>query len=363
MKVKAFLWIFIFIMVVVLVIEPVVVASENQIDVVAIFKSMDDLSRNARAKYDEPELGGFSLSGDEDIPDGATVNQPEMVKNAIKSRVNAICISTADPENVRNWLFAAMESGIAIVTWDSDADPQCRNIMVSQGKPELMGKMCVDMMATSLSERGKDVDTDEIKYLWHNGKSSDTTQNSWHDAGEDYISEKYPNWVNVHPDNYYSDLDFNTAVATGEDILKTYPDIDGIICIDYTALPGQAQAAQNLGYNAGNVSIVGFAPPNSMKDYCQTGTVSRWGFWDYQKQFELSCYLAYLLSSGQKIKVGDVIDVPGIGTVTVEPNTVLDPDAYTSDTSGVVLFPAERVIFTIDNLDNYDLTFGVSTSI
>ena len=63
--------------------------------------------------------------------------------------------------------------------------------------------------------------------------------------------------------------------------------------------------------------------------------------------------MAYLLASGQEIKVGDSIDVPDIGTVKVEPNTVLDPTAYTSETSGVVLLP-ERVVFTKDNMDNYD---------
>ena len=35
------------------------------------------------------------------------------------------------------------------------------------------------------------------------------------------------------------------------------------------------------------------------------------------------------------------------------PNTVLDANAYTADDSGVVLLP-ERVVFTAENMDNYD---------
>jgi AI-2 transport system substrate-binding protein len=37
----------------------------------------------------------------------------------------------------------------------------------------------------------------------------------------------------------------------------------------------------------------------------------------------------------------------------VLPNTALDPNAYTASDSGVVLLP-ERVVFTLDNMDNYN---------
>ena len=34
-----------------------------------------------------------------------------------------------------------------------------------------------------------------------------TDQNSWQVEGEKIIAEKYPNWTNVYPDNYYSEQD------------------------------------------------------------------------------------------------------------------------------------------------------------
>ncbi|WP_242954959.1 hypothetical protein [Clostridium magnum] len=64
--------------------------------------------------------------------------------------------------------------------------------------------------------------------------------------------------------------------------------------------------------------------------------------------------MAYYIASGNKVKVGDKINIPDIGTVVVMPNTVLDPKADASDTSsGVVLLP-ERTVFTKDNMNNYD---------
>ena len=329
-------------------------ASADGINVVFIPKLSGNAffeSANVGAQ-DFAAANGFTVTYDGN-PEASAANQVAIVQNAITSGADAICISTVDAAGVNDALKEAADAGLVVTTWDSDAFPESRTIMVSQGTPEQLGVMLVDMLADSLTERGKDVNNDEIKYVWHYSQATVTDQNSWHVAGEAYAAEKYPNWINVFPDNYYSEQDAEKAITVGESILTTYADIDGIICNDSTALPGQAQAAQNLGLDATKVSIVGFAAPNSMKDYCRAGILSRWGLWDCKIQGALGCYMAYLLADGQEIKVGDVIDVPGIGTVTVEPNTVLDPNAYTSETSGLVLLP-ERVVFTIDNMDNYD---------
>lgn len=286
-------------------------------------------------------------------PEAAVANQVAIIDNAINSGADAICISTVDAAGVDDAMKAAKEAGLAVTTWDSDSKAESRTVMVSQGTPEQLGQMLVDMLAESLKERGKDVEKDEIKYCWHYSQATVTDQNSWNVAGEKYRQEKYPNWVNVAPENYYSNQDAEKAITVGESVLTAHPDIDGIICNDSTALPGQAQAAQNLGLDATKVSITGFASPNSMKEYCRAGILTRWGLWDCKIQGAIGCYLAAYIASGNELKVGDKVEIPEIGTVEVMPNTVLDPEAYTADDSGVVLLP-ERAVFTKDNMDNYD---------
>lgn len=286
-------------------------------------------------------------------PEAAVANQVAIIDNAINSGADAICISTVDAAGVDDAMKAAKEAGLAVTTWDSDSKAESRTVMVSQGTPEQLGQMLVDMLAESLKERGKDVEKDEIKYCWHYSQATVTDQNSWNVAGEKYRQEKYPNWVNVAPENYYSNQDAEKAITVGESVLTAHPDIDGIICNDSTALPGQAQAAQNLGLDATKVSITGFASPNSMKEYCRAGILTRWGLWDCKIQGAIGCYLAAYIASGNELKVGNKIEIPEIGTVEVMPNTVLDPEAYTADDSGVVLLP-ERAVFTKDNMDNYD---------
>ena len=312
----------------------------------AFFEAANVGAQNYAAK------NGFTVKYDGN-PEASVANQVTIIDNAINSGADAICVSSVDATGLDSIMKEAMKAGVKVVAWDSDVSGDARTVMVSQGTPDILGKMLVDMLVDSLKERGKNPAVDAIKYVWHYSQATVADQNSWRVAGEAYIKKTFPNWINVNPSNYYSEQDAEKAITIGEAILMANPDIDGIICNDSTALPGQAQAAQNLKMDKNDVSITGFAPPNSMKDYARTGVLARWGLWDCQIQGALGCYLGFYLASGNEIKVGDKIDVPQIGVVEVFPNTILDANAYTASNSGVVLLP-ERAVFTTENMDNYD---------
>ncbi|MDL2229112.1 substrate-binding domain-containing protein [Treponema sp. OttesenSCG-928-L16] len=280
-------------------------------------------------------------------------DQIAIIKKAVEGKADAICISALDAAALDAVMKEALAAGVKAVTWDSDVSGDARIVMVSQGTPEQLGTMLVEMGAKSLAARGKDPTAGAVRYVWHYSQEIVADQNSWNKAGEAYIRAAYPNWVNLAPDNYYSRQDPELALSAGKEIFQTHPDIDLIICNDSTSLPGQARAAQELGLSAGDVSITGFASPNAMREYCKAGIVERWGLWDCQVQGALGCYLAYYLAQGNNLRVGDKIDVPDIGVVTVMPNTVLDTEAYTAQNSGVVLLPS-RSEYTIKNVDDYD---------
>lgn len=295
---------------------------------------------------------GFTVKYDGN-PVASVANQVAVIDNAINSGADAVCVSSVDATGLDQIMRQAKKAGVKVTTWDSDVSGDARTVMVSQGTPDILGKMLVDMLVTSLKERGKDPAKDAIKYVWHYSQATVADQNSWRVAGEAYVKKTFPNWINVNPSNYYSEQDAEKAISIGEAILTAYPDIDGIICNDSTALPGQAQAAQNLKKGLKDVSITGFASPNSMKAYANAGVLARWGLWDCKIQGAIGVYLAYYLATGKSINVGDKIDIPGVGMVEVFPNTVLDAKAFTAPNSGVVLMP-ERAVFTKANMNNYN---------
>ena len=284
-------------------------------------------------------------------PDASVTTQLELIQQAIDKGVDAICISSVDATGLDEKLMEAQDAGIYVSTWDSDVSPNARALMISQGTADVLGPMLVEMGVESLKERGVDI-TGEVKYVWHFSNPSVADQNSWYVAGDEYIKATYPSWVAVN-EPFYSNQDPAQSVSVGESIFEAYPDIDLIICNDSTALPGQCGAAQNKGLTAENVTITGFCPPSGMTTYLENGICTRWGLWDCGIQGALGCYLAAYVSAGNTVKVGDVVNVPSIGDVTILANGDLVAGQETAaENNGVVLLP-ERVVFTAENVANY----------
>ena len=284
-------------------------------------------------------------------PDASVTTQLELIQQAIDKGVDAICISSVDATGLDEKLMEAQDAGIYVSTWDSDVSPNARALMISQGTADVLGPMLVEMGVESLKERGVDI-TGEVKYVWHFSNPSVSDQNSWYVAGDEYIKATYPSWVAVN-EPFYSNQDPAQSVSVGESIFEAYPDIDLIICNDSTALPGQCGAAQNKGLTAENVTITGFCPPSGMTTYLENGICTRWGLWDCGIQGALGCYLAAYVSAGNTVKVGDVVNVPSIGDVTILANgDLVAGQATAAENNGVVLLP-ERVVFTAENVANY----------
>ena len=284
-------------------------------------------------------------------PDASVTTQLELIQQAIDKGVDAICISSVDATGLDEKLMEAQDAGIYVSTWDSDVSPNARALMISQGTADVLGPMLVEMGVESLKERGVDI-TGEVKYVWHFSNPSVSDQNSWYVAGDEYIKANYPSWVAVN-EPFYSNQDPAQSVSVGESIFEAYPDIDLIICNDSTALPGQCGAAQNKGLTAADVTITGFCPPSGMTTYLENGICTRWGLWDCGIQGALGCYLAAYVSAGNTVKVGDVVNVPSIGDVTILANGDLVAGQETAaENNGVVLLP-ERVVFTAENVANY----------
>ena len=289
------------------------------------------------------EESGFEVKYDGN-PEASVSNQVTIINNAIQQGADGIAISAVDATGLDDVLKEAREQGIVVTTWDADVSEDARTLMVSQGTPEQLGQMLVDMGVESLKERGINPE-DPVKYVWHYSQATVADQNSWQVAGEKYIAEKYPNWVNVAKDNYYSNQNAEQAITVGESIIAAHQDIDLIICNDSTALPGQLQALQNAGLTKDDITVTGFANPNSIKDYCEQGVISRWGLWDVEVQGALAVWLTNYLAEGNEFKVGDKVEVPGIGEVELLPNSTLNPDAVDTEDTGIVVLP-ERTVFT-----------------
>lgn len=283
-----------------------------------------------------------------DGPSAASVSeQVKFINTAISMGVDAILLSSNSPEGLNQALKRAKSKGILVLTWDSDVNPEYRNFYVNQGTPDILGKLLVSMVENQAGEAGKG----KLKVAFHYSSPTVTDQNAWANVAKKIIQTQHANWEIVT--TQYSDMDFPKAVSTGEQILKTYPDVNAIICPDSTAFPGTSKALENLN-KGGKVIVVGFSTPSVMKPYIERGTIAQGALWDCGLQGAATVYVAHQILTGKKFTVGSSFSMPGVnGNFNILPNSAQGYDKkYDRKDNGLIILP-ERLIYNSSNIDSY----------
>ena len=283
---------------------------------------------DAGGKKAVEEFGGtFEEVGPQEASPDAQV---QYINTAAQKAVDALVVSANDPKAICDALNEARDAGTKVVTFDSDTDPECRDLFVNQASAEGIAKSQVDLIAEQIGGEG------EIAIL--SASANATNQNTWIELMEKELAANHPDIELV--DIVYGDDDDQTSFDKTAALLQSHPNLKGIISPTTVGISAAARYLSDSD-KKGEVALTGLGTPNQMREYVKDGTVEAFALWNPEDLGYLAAYAAKALVDGEITgEVGDTFTAGDLGKYTVEEGgTVLLGDPF---------------VFNADNIDDFD---------
>ncbi|WUV84999.1 rhamnose ABC transporter substrate-binding protein [Streptomyces sp. NBC_01476] len=218
-----------------------------------------------------------------------TAGQVSYVNTLTQQQVSAIAVSAQDPGALCTALNQARKNGVKVVTYDSDTNPTCRDVFISQASSEDLGRTEVQLMAKQIGNKG------QIAIL--SAAQTATNQNAWIGFMKDEL--KKPEYKDIQLVKVaYGNDDAQQSFQQTQGLLQQYPNLKGIISPTTVGIKAAAQYLSGSKYK-GKVQLTGLGTPNDMRAYVNNGTVQSFELWDPAKLGALAGYTAIALASGQ----------------------------------------------------------------
>lgn len=241
--------------------------------------------------------------------DADPAQQVKMVEDLISKGVDAICITPNDATALEPVFKKARDNGILILTHESP-DQAGKDVDIELIDNVEFGRHTWDKLVEYMGPVGQ--------YAIFVGGLTVPLHNLWADEGIKYAEAKYPG-LELVTSRIPCGEDQELAKQKTLELLKTYPDLKGIVGFGSLGPPGAAQALKEKGL-AGKVAVVGTVIPGHAAPYLKDGSMSHGVLWDPKDAgYSLTYVAKYLLDGG---KLSDLKDVPGIGAVEIDGDVI-----------------------------------------
>ncbi|SDE33215.1 rhamnose ABC transporter substrate-binding protein [Glycomyces harbinensis] len=273
--------------------------------------------------------GTFEYTGPSDA---SASSQVSYIDTLSQQATDVILLSANDPNALCSSLDQARAGGSVVVTFDSDVDPACRDLFVSQVNSDEVGLALLEMAAGQIGGDG------EVAIL--SATANATNQNAWIDVIESEL-ESNPSYADIElVDVVYGDDEDEKSFSETQGLLQAHPDLSAIISPTTVGIAAAARYLSGSEYK-GEVALTGLGTPNQMREFVTDGTVTEFALWDPTALGELAAY------TGAAAASGIITGAEG------ETFTAGDLGEYTVGADGVVtLGPPTR--FNADNIGDFD---------
>ncbi|GAB2963342.1 rhamnose ABC transporter substrate-binding protein [Saccharothrix stipae] len=221
--------------------------------------------------------------------DASASSQVSYINTLVRQRQDAIVIAANDPNAVAPALKDAMAKGIAVVTVDSDAAPDARQVFVNQADSEEIGRSQIRLVSAQVGGRGK------IAIL--SATPNATNQNTWIGFMRDELTKPEHQGLELVRVAYGDDDDQKSFQET-QALLQSIPDLKGIVSPTTVGISAAARYLSSSPYK-GKVALTGLGTPNQMRQFVKDGTVTEFALWDPNRLGYLAGYAAVALASGR----------------------------------------------------------------
>jgi rhamnose transport system substrate-binding protein len=221
--------------------------------------------------------------------DASASSQISYINTLTQQGHDAILIAANDANAVCGPLQQARAKGIKVVSYDSDAAPECRDLFINQASSEEVGRSQVKLLAGMIGNKG------DIAIL--SATANATNQNTWIKFMKDELGKpEYKDMKLVKV--AYGDDDDQKSFTQTQGLLQAYPNLKGIISPTTVGISAAARYISGSKYK-GKVVLTGLGTPNQMRQFVKDKTVEKFALWNPKDLGYLASYAAAALVSGQ----------------------------------------------------------------
>jgi rhamnose transport system substrate-binding protein len=275
---------------------------------------------------------GFASSQVVGPLEASASSQVSFVNAETQAGTNVIVIAANDPDAVCTALGEARSAGAKIVAFDSDANPDCRDVFISQVVAKEVALIQTKLISEQIGGSG------EIAIL--SATANATNQNEWIKFMEEELASN-PAYKDIKlVAKVYGDDNDTKSFQEAQGLMQAHPNLKGIISPTTVGIAATGRYLSTSAYK-GKVALTGLGLPNEMRPFVKDGTVKEFALWDPAQLGYVAAFAGKALQDGKITGAeGDTFTAGELGERKVE--------------KGGLVIVGPPTVFNAENIDKYN---------
>ncbi|MDQ0865127.1 substrate-binding domain-containing protein [Arthrobacter globiformis] len=217
-------------------------------------------------------------------------SQVSYINTLTQQGTDVIATSANDPKAICSALDEARSGGAKVVTFDSDTDPECRDIYINQATAEGIAATQVKLISEAIGADGGDI-------VILSATANATNRNAWIALMKKELEKPEYSKLKLVA-TVYGDDNAQKSQQEVQALLQQHPTLKGIISPTTVGVAAAAQYLAGSEYK-GKVQLTGLGFPSQLKEFVKNGTMKSFALWDVEKLGYLTAYAGAALASAR----------------------------------------------------------------